>query len=295
MDLAVLPEILFWGLYAGCIYILLAIGLNLIFGVMRVVNFAQGELMVLAIYITFFLHNILDLNPYLAFVLSIIVMFFVGVLIERLCFRPIMGTGKLNEIFMSLALIYLIQNALFITCDNLDFCNDINRIRSPLGYEKISFGFMELAADHVVIICVTVILVVMLYLFMKKTSTGKAMRATSQNREGAMLTGINVERMDMLAFGLGSSFAAAASLFWISEIPFTPYSGSINAIKAFAVIIVGGLGSIPGAIAGGLIYGVAENLSAYLFGGGWKHATSFIILIIVLIIRPTGLFGEREE
>jgi len=295
MDLTVLAEILFWGLYAGCIYILLAVGLNLIFGVMKVVNFAQGELMILAVYITFFLHNIFDLDPYLAFCISIIVMFFVGVGIERLCFRPIMGTGKLNEIFMSLALIYLIQNAIFITCDNVDFCNDLNRIQSPFGYEKISFGFMELATDHVIIICVTFSLLVLLHLFMKKTSTGKAMMATSQNREGAMLTGINVERMDMLAFGLGSSFAAAASLFWISEIPFQTDSGSINAIKAFAVIILGGLGSIPGAIAGGLLYGVAENLSAYFIGGGWKHATSFIILIIVLIIRPTGLFGEKEN
>jgi len=314
MDFGILPEILFWGLYAGSIYILLAIGLNLIFGVMKVVNFAHGELLMLSIYITFLLHSVLGLNPYLIVPITMVLMFFIGVLIERVCFRPIMGTGKLNEIFMSLALIYLIQNGVALV-----WGNDYNTIHSPLGNSKLVIAFdnslivdvidiqstslkqynaswmMSLSLDHVVIISVTVFLLLMFYLFMWKTKTGKAMRATSQNREAAMLAGINVERMDMISFGLGASFAAAASLWWITGLQFNPYVGSIPAIKAFAVIIFGGLGSIQGAIAGGLIYGIAENASSYVFGGAWKDATSFIILVLMLVLRPTGLFGEGED
>jgi branched-chain amino acid transport system permease protein len=135
-----------------------------------------------------------------------------------------------------------------------------------------------------------------LHLFLRKTRTGREMRATSQNRKGAMLVGINVERMDILSFGVGCALAAAAGTLWVvSGQVFNPYMGSIPAVKAFAIIILGGLGSIPGAIVGGLLYGLAENGAAYLLGGIWKDAISFIILIIVLVIRPMGLFGESGE
>jgi branched-chain amino acid transport system permease protein len=122
------------------------------------------------------------------------------------------------------------------------------------------------------------------------------MRATSQNRKAAQLMGINVERIDMLSFGLGVALAAAAGSLWaISGQLFNPYSGSLPAIKAFAIIILGGLGSIPGAIVGGLIYGIAENAGGYLFGNHWKDAISFLILIAVLVAKPHGIFGEGEE
>jgi branched-chain amino acid transport system permease protein len=143
---------------------------------------------------------------------------------------------------------------------------------------------------------VTAGILVGLFLFLNRTRIGREMRATSQNRKGAMLVGIDVERMDILSFGIGCALAAGAGTLWVvSGQVFNPYMGSIPAVKAFAIIILGGLGSIPGAIVGGLIYGIAENGAAYYFGGIWKDAVSFIILIIVLVIRPTGLFGESGE
>jgi branched-chain amino acid transport system permease protein len=211
--------------------------------------------------------------------------------LQRLCFRPILGSGKLNEIFLSLGLIYLIQNSAALL-----WTDEWQVISSPYASISIPFGPIQLPLDYLIIILVTVAILIGLHLFLKKTTLGRSLRATSQNRKGAMLVGINVERMDMVSFALGAALAAAAGTLWaVSGQVFNPYMGSIPAIKAFAIIIIGGLGSIPGAVIGGLLYGIAENGAAYLLGGMWKDAISFIILILVLIVRPTGLFGEKGE
>jgi branched-chain amino acid transport system permease protein len=155
---------------------------------------------------------------------------------------------------------------------------------------------MKIPVDYIIIIVTTAIILVSLYAFLRRTSLGLAVRATSQNRKAAMLMGINVERMDMLSFGIGAGLAGAAGTLWVvSGQVFNPYMGSVPAIKAFAIVIIGGLGSIPGAIVGGLVLGIAENFTVFTVGGAWKDAIAFIILIIVLVIRPTGLFGEKGE
>jgi len=291
VDFGILLQVLFWGAYAGCIYILLATGLNLIFGVMKIVNFAHGELLMLGTYITATIFTYINFNPYAIILFSMATLVGLGVIIERLCFRPILGTGKLNEIFLSLGLIYLIQN-----CVALIWTDASREIASPYAKAAVPIGPINLPFDYIIIIVVTIAILITLQLFLRETMVGKALRATSQNRKGAMLVGINVERMDMLSFGLGSALAAAAGTLWaVSGQVFNPYRGSVPAIKAFAIVIIGGLGSIPGAIVSGFLLGIAENGAAYLFGGIWKDTVSFIILIVVLIIRPTGLFGELSE
>jgi len=303
MDIGVLIQILVWGIYAGCIYILLAIGLNLIFGVMKVVNFAHGELLMLGAYAAFWIYTFSSINPYLIIPASMLLIALLGVFIERLGFRPVRGTGKLNEIFLSLGLIYLFQNLVAFL-----WSTNSRSIRSPYGDVVLSIGSTKLPLDYLIIIIVTIVFLIAFQLFMKKTTTGRAMRATSQNREAAALMGINVERMDMLSFALGSALAAAAGGLWlISGQMADPYMGGIPAIKAFAVIIIGGLGSIPGAIVAGLTLGIAENVVPFfmqalvaVFGyemsfTGWKDTVAFFILIIVLILRPTGIFGEKGE
>jgi branched-chain amino acid transport system permease protein len=291
VDLGIWLQILFWGIYAGCIYILLATGLNLIFGVMKVVNFAHGEFLMIGAYITATVFLLTGFNPYCIILLSMLALIGIGAVVERLCFRPILGTGKLNEIFLSIGLIYIFQNGAAMI-----WGDEWQSIKSPYGGITVPVGSLNLPLDYVIIMIVTAAILVALYLFLGKTRTGREMRATSQNRKGAMLVGINVERMDILSFGIGCALAAAAGTLWVvSGQVFNPYMGSIPAVKAFAIIILGGLGSIPGAIVGGLIYGIAENGAAYFLGGVWKEAISFIILIIVLIVRPTGLFGESGE
>jgi branched-chain amino acid transport system permease protein len=290
-NLGVFLQIVFWGLYAGCIYILLATGLNLIFGVMKVVNFAHGEFLMIGAYITATIFLVTGINPYLIILLSMLALIGIGAVVERLCFRPILGTGKLNEIFLSIGLIYVIQNgAALIWTDNWQ------SIKSPYDGITLPVGSLDVPLDYLLIMVLTGVILCGLYLFLKKTTIGMQMQATSQNRKGAMLVGINVERIDVISFGLGCALAAAAGTLWVvSGQVFNPYMGSIPAVTAFAIIILGGLGSIPGAIIGGLLMGLAENGAAYLLGGIWKDAISFVILIIVLIVRPTGLFGEKEE
>lgn len=169
-------------------------------------------------------------------------------------------------------------------------------MRSPFADILINLGPLQLPLDYLIIITVTAMILVSLYLFLQKTALGRAIRAASQNRRGAMLMGVNVERVDMLTFGIGAGLAGAAGTLWaVSGQVFNPYMGSIPAIKGFAIIILGGLGSIPGAIIGGLAIGMVENFTAFTLGGSWKDAVSFILLIVVLVIRPTGLFGEAEE
>jgi branched-chain amino acid transport system permease protein len=291
LDLGVLIQVLFWGLYAGCIYILLATGLNLIFGVMKIVNFAHGELLMLGAYVTATVFVLSGWNPYLLIPLTMFVLGLVGIGVERLCFRPILGTGKLNEIFLSLGLIYIFQNGVALI-----WGDDRQVLNSPYQDLSVPLGPIQLPLDYIIIIVVTALILIGLYVLLRRTDLGRALRATSQNRKGAMIVGIDVERMDMISFGIGSGLAAAAGTLWVvSGQVFNPYIGSLPAIKAFAIIILGGLGSIPGAIVGGLLYGIAENGAAYFLGGIWKDSISFLILIVVLIFRPTGLFGESGE
>ena len=291
MDVGILLQILFWGIYAGCIYILLATGLNLIFGVMKIVNFAHGEFLMIGAYVTATVFYFTGINPYVIILFSMLALIAIGAVVERLCFRPILGTGKLNEIFLSIGLIYIIQNGAAVI-----WGDEWQSVKSPYEGITVPLGPLTIPLDYIIIMGVTAVILVGLYLFLKETKTGREMRATSQNRKGAMLVGINVERIDVLSFGIGCALAAAAGTLWVvSGQVFNPYMGSIPAVKAFAIIILGGLGSIPGAIVGGLLYGIAENGAAYFLGGVWKDAISFIILIIVLVIRPTGLFGESGE
>ena len=291
VDVGILLQILFWGVYAGCIYILLATGLNLIFGVMKIVNFAHGEFLMLGAYITATVFFMTGVNPYAIIIISMLVLIGIGAVVERLCFRPILGTSKLNEIFLSLGLIYIFQNSAAMI-----WGDQWQSIRSPYQGITVSLGPLNVPVDYLIIMAVTSAILCALYFFLRKTETGRQMRATSQNRKGAMLVGINVERMDIMSFSIGCALAAAAGTLWVvSGQVFNPYMGSIPAVKAFAIIILGGLGSIPGAIAGGLLYGIAENGAAYFLGGVWKDAISFIILIIVLVVKPTGLFGESGE
>jgi branched-chain amino acid transport system permease protein len=286
-----LAQALLWGVATGCIYILLATGLNLIFGVMKLVNFAHGQLLMVGAFIAYQTTTIAGLNPYASILVSMGTVALIGILLEKFAFRKVRGTEKLNEIFISLGLIYVFQNvATLLWVENYNI-----RIPSPLSGLSISLGEVALNYDRILAIVIVIVILFGLVLLTKKTKIGLAMRATSQKSDAAMLMGININRVYVFTFAVGAALAGAAGAIYGILFPFNPTIGALPTIKAFAIIILGGLGSIPGAVAGGLLYGIAENTAGYLTNGTWQDAVAFALLIAVLVIRPTGLFGEKGE
>jgi branched-chain amino acid transport system permease protein len=286
-----LAETLLWGVANGCIYILLATGLNLIFGVMKLVNFAHGQLLMVGAFIAYEATVLAGLNPYISVFVAMGSVALIGIVLEIFAFRKIRGTDKLNEIFISLGLIYVFQNVAALLWDR----NYNIRIPSPFTRLSLSLGEVAIGYDRILAMVIVIVILIGLVLLTKKTQLGLAMRATSQKSDTAMLMGININKVYIFTFALGAALAGAAGALNGILVPFNPVSGGLPTIKAFAIIILGGLGSIPGAVTGGLLYGIAENTAAYLSGGIWQDAVSFVLLIIVLIIRPTGLFGEKGE
>ena len=286
-----LAQALLFGVANGCIYILLATGLNLIFGVMKLVNFAHGQLLMVGAFIAYEVVTLTGLNPYVSILVSMASVALIGIILERFAFRKIRGTDKLNEIFISLGLIYVFQYMATLLWEN----SYTIRIPSPLVGLSLPLGGVSLSYDLILAMVIVVVILFGLAFLTKKTKIGLAMRATSQKSDAAMLMGININRVYLFTFAVGAALAGAAGAIYGIIFPFNPAIGALPTIKAFAIIILGGLGSIPGAVIGGLLYGIAENITGYLTNSTWQNAVAFALLIAVLIIRPTGLFGQKGE
>jgi branched-chain amino acid transport system permease protein len=290
IDATTLILTLVWGVAIGCIYILLATGLNLIFGVMKLVNFAHGELLMVGAYVCFSISTAFGVNAYIALFLSMGIVALIGVAVERLAFRRVLGADKLNEIFVSLGLILIFDNIAVLI-----WGEKIKQITSPFEKMSLQLGEVAINYDRLIALAFVAAILIGLVFLIKKTKIGRAMRATSQKSQAAMLMGINIEHIYIFTFALGAALAGAAGSLYGIISPFTPYIGAIPTIKAFAIIILGGLGSIPGAIIGGLLYGIAEQSAVIFLGGIWRDAVAFSLLIIVLILRPKGLFGAKGD
>jgi branched-chain amino acid transport system permease protein len=281
---------LIWGVAIGCIYMLLATGLNVIFGVMKLVNFAHGQFLMIGAYLTWTLSVSWGINAYLAILISMAIVAALGIVIERFTFRRVMGSEKLNEIFVSLGLIYIFENAALLI-----WGDRAQQIKSPFYGVSLDLTSISITYDRIVAVGVVVAVLVGFGLLLRKTKIGLAMRATSQINRTAMLMGINVDRIYLITFALGSALAAVAGGLYGIIFSFDSNTGAMPTIIAFAIIILGGLGSIRGAIVGGLLYGITEQLATLFMGGIWSSAVAFALLIVVLIIRPNGLFGEKGE
>jgi branched-chain amino acid transport system permease protein len=286
-----LAQVLIFGIANGCVYILLATGLNLIFGVMKLVNFAHGQLLMVGAFVAYETTKIAGLNPYASILVSMGSVALIGLVLEKFAFRRVRGTEKLNEIFISLGLIYVFENIATLFWET----NYNIQIDSPLAGMSLSLGEIAINYDRILAMIIVIVILVGLVLLTSKTKIGLAMRATSQKSDASMLLGININRVYLFTFAVGAALAGAAGALYGILFPFNPTIGALPTIKGFAIIILGGLGNIPGAIIGGLLYGMAENSAVYLLGGSWPDAIAFALLIAVLVVRPTGIFGEKGE
>lgn len=276
------------GIFIGSIYGLIAVGLSLVYGVMRVVNISHGEFVMLGAFLTFFAWTLLGINPVICIVIALVVLFFLGLLVHRSLVERVIGKPMLSSLMLTFGVSILIWNTAQAV-----FTANIKAV-SYLG-GSVPFLGVNIAKSYILGFGIAVLLVVALFAFLKFSKWGKAIRATSQNDEVAMVCGIDTKKVRTLAFALGAAFAGSAgsvvSMTWF----IFPQMGFNYLAKAFAIIVLGGLGSIPGALIGSLIYGTAESLAGQLLEARMSQVIPFVILATILVIKPTGLFGARER
>ena len=272
------------GLMAGFIYVLVALGLTLVFSIMGIINFAHGEIYMLGAFVTYILTVSYRVNFFLSMVIAMGVMILLGLLIERIIFRPLRG-HQLNILVISLGLAILLQNLALIAWGP----DDVS-IPSPYP-EAIEVLGINLSMERLAAVVIAAILITGLHLFLQFSRSGRAMRAVSQDPEAASLQGVPIERIESLSFGLGCALAAAAGGLIGPIFVISPFIGTVPVMKAFVVIILGGLGSIPGAVLGGIILGVTESFSATFVGAIFQDMIGFFIILLVLILKPSGLLG----
>lgn len=276
------------GIFIGSIYGLIAVGLSLVYGVMRVVNISHGEFVMLGAFLTFFSWTLLGINPVICIVIALVVLFFLGLVIHRSLVERVIGKPMLSSLMLTFGVSILVWNTAQAV-----FTTNIRAV-SYLG-GSVSFVGVNIAKSYILGFGIAVLLVVGLFTFLKFSKWGKAIRATSQNDEVAMVCGIDTKKVRTLAFALGAAFAGSAGAVVAMTWFIFPQMGFNYLAKAFAIIVLGGLGSIPGALIGSLIYGAAESLAGQLLEARMSQVIPFVILATILVVKPTGLFGARER
>jgi branched-chain amino acid transport system permease protein len=274
------------GLLIGGVYALLSIGLTLIFGVVRIINFAHGELMMLAMYFTFWLHTAHGLDPYLSIFAVGPAMFAVGVAIQRVVIQPILEAPPLMKVFATVGLFIALQNLALML-----FTADFRTIQTPYADASLRLGPISVSLPRLWAFLFAIVLILVLWAFLKFTMIGKALRAVAENRTNAALMGIRVRRLYLLAFGLGAAVTGVAGALLLPFSYVFPTIGSIYTLVAFVVVVLGGMGSMLGAFFGGLFIGLVESFSGTYLSAAIKEAAYFVIFILVLLVRPQGLFG----
>lgn len=275
------------GLVTGGVYALVAVGLTMIFGILDIVNFAHGELYMLGAYGTLIFASSLGLPIFAAIILSAIVIGILGLLLEKLIFRPIRTSPQTNTIIVSMGLSIFLSNAALLI-----WTPDPRMIESPFNGTLV-IGEIRIAYARLFILIASILIVAALQYFVRRTWMGNAMRAVAQDSIAARLMGININKVAMTTFFIGAGLAAVAGGLIGPLYVVEPKMGFDIGIKAFAVVILGGVGNVSGAILAALLLGVTENLTAGFIATGLKDFVSFLILILVLLVKPSGLWGVK--
>ncbi|HEX7579970.1 MAG TPA: branched-chain amino acid ABC transporter permease [Thermoanaerobaculia bacterium] len=274
------------GVLTGALYAMIGIGLTVVFGVMKIINLAHGEMVMLGMFGAFWGQALWKLDPFVSLVVWVPVMFVAGMLVYRFLLRKIIPGGELNTLLYTAGLSLLIANlALFV------WKGDYRTISLSYGMSPMRPFGIAIAVPLAIAFGLAIAITVALWLFLARTDLGRAIRATSQNPEAATLMGIDVERIAVVTFGLGTALAGAAGVLLAPSLYLYPTVGELLLVKCFVIVVLGGLGSVPGAIAGGILLGVVESMGAVYVSSTYKDGIGFVLFLAVLLYRPSGLFG----
>jgi len=285
---AILLAVVLNGLMTGAIYALVALGLTLIYGVLHIINFAHGALLTAAMFAVFFAHQLLGLDPYIAAIFIAPLFFLLGYGLQRFIIGPAAHGEDRNIMLITLGLAVVIENALLYA-----FRADTRTINLSYAFNVVEVGSAFLAVPRIVAFIVVFAVALSLWLMMRWTDTGKAIRAVAKEKLGAELAGIEVAHIYAVTFGIGTACVAIAACLLIPSYYVNPHAGNAFVLIAFTVVVLGGMGSVPGALIAGLFVGVVESLSGYYLGESLGQISIFVVFILVLLFRPSGLFGER--
>jgi branched-chain amino acid transport system permease protein len=285
---------LFNGVSLGSVYAIIALGYTMVYGIAKMLNFAHGDVIMVGGYVTFTLMMNTGMHPLLAVLVSIVVCTVLGIVIETIAYRPLLeASSSLAVLITAIGVSYFLQNVVLLI-----FGSTPKSFQSvvTLPNLKLADGALIITSTSIVTIVCCIVIMVALTFFINKTKPGQAMLAVSEDKGAAQLMGINVNGTIALTFAIGSGLAAVAGVLLCSAYPsLTPYTGSMPGIKAFTAAVFGGIGSIPGAMIGGILIGVIEILGKAYISSQLSDAIVFAVLIIVLLVKPTGLFGKKIQ
>jgi branched-chain amino acid transport system permease protein len=284
--MSILPQLIVNGLLLGGAYAIISIGLTLIFGVVRVVNFAHGELLMVGLYAVWLLASYSGLHPYLLALPVAVLLFVIGALIQRFVIQPLLSADPHIQIFATVGVSTALLNVVLLV-----FGADLRKVDATWGLDAFQFGAISVVSGQLVTFVVAILVALGMHLFLHHTYTGHAMRALSQNRVATQLMGVNVNSAYMLAFGIGSALVGLAAGLLAVQYPAFPTVGQYFVLTAFVVVVLGGMGSLPGAVIGSLVIGLIDSLAGYYAGPDLKEVVYFAIFLVILVVRPTGLFG----
>jgi branched-chain amino acid transport system permease protein len=276
------------GLLTGAVYGLVALGLTLVYGVLHIINFAHGALLTLAMYAAFVAWKVFGLDPYVAILPLVPLFFALGYGVQRLVIMPASRGEDSNILLVTLGLSIVIENVMLAV-----FRSDTLSVQVPYAMEVVELGPMLLGFPRVVGFGVAFLVAAVLFVILTMTDTGRAIRAVAKERTGAALVGIDVKHIYAVTFGIGTACLAVAACLLLPFFYVNPRVGNAFVLVAFTIVVLGGMGSVPGALLGGLFIGVVESLSGLYFGESLGQIGIFVIFILVLLFRPTGLFGAK--
>ena len=292
MQLALFIQSVINGLNQGAIYALIALGYTMVYGIIRMINFAHGDFIMVGAYTLFYTIPLMinaGMPAWLAVIAAIVVCVVVGITVEIVAYRPVRGQGSMTALITDLAMSLFLENLAMVL-----FGANPKSVTSVFNLPTVTFLGATLQTKYLLTFGIGAFMMVALQLFVKKTKMGKAMRAVPQDKEASTLMGINVNKIITTTFAIGSGLAAVAALMYCSTYPrCTTDMGSMMGLKAFIAAVLGGIGSIPGAMVGGLVVGLVEIFVKVYIAPGWYEAITYGLLIVVLLVKPTGILGKN--